>query len=121
MALALPLVILRRQRVVLRGTLQGSAAPPPRRALSKTGQSLRPYHAAQSAENKSASLSDDASPGTGELLAAISRVDFSSAMFAGKAFAIATGLVAVGGVALTLAVKTFMGVQDVRGYNCSLS
>lgn len=90
-------------------------APPPRRATASLGHSP----AVQSTENKATSLSHNVSPRTGELLAAISRVDFSTAIYAGKAFAIATGLVAVGGVALTLAVKTFMGVQDVRGYDYS--
>lgn len=56
---------------------------------------------------------EHSSPGTGELLSAISKVDFSTAIYAGKAFGIATGLVTVGAVALTLGVKAVMGVEDV--------
>jgi len=114
--LALPLLALRRQRVNVKKTLKGSAAPPPRRTTGRIGQQGPSYsHAVQSTESNSTS-SHNTSPRTGELLAAISRVDFSTAIYAGKAFAIATGLVAVGGVALTIAVKTFMGVQDAREF-----
>jgi len=37
----------------------------------------------------------------------------STALLAAKAFLIATGLVAVGGVAFTWVVKTTLGVEDV--------
>ncbi|KAG6856612.1 hypothetical protein H0H87_002567 [Tephrocybe sp. NHM501043] len=46
----------------------------------------------------------------------MSRVDFSTAMYAGKAFAIATGIVTVGGVVLTLGVKSILGVQDTKEF-----
>ena len=45
-------------------------------------------------------------------------MDQSSALLAAKALLIATGLVAVGGVAFTWAVKTTLGVENVN-FNAS--
>jgi hypothetical protein len=54
------------------------------------------------------------SPRVGELVSAISKTDLSTAVYAGKAFMIATGIVTVGAVAISFGVKTVMGVKDVR-------
>ncbi|TFK33648.1 hypothetical protein BDQ12DRAFT_727588 [Crucibulum laeve] len=57
---------------------------------------------------------DFTSPSTGKLLSAISKADTSTAIYAGKAFEIATGLVAVFEIGLTLSVKSFMGLIFTR-------
>jgi hypothetical protein len=51
------------------------------------------------------------SPGIGEVM---SQMNQSTAFLAAKAFLIATGLVAVGGVAFTWAVKTTLRVENVN-------
>ncbi|KAF9456428.1 hypothetical protein BDZ94DRAFT_1315165 [Collybia nuda] len=118
-ALGIPLIYLARQRTsVARTLLKKSSAAPPRR----TGGSTTPLgrkSGASASETASASTSstvEHSSPGTGELLSAISRVDFSTAIYAGKAFGIATGIVTVSAVALTLGVKNVMGVQDTQEF-----
>ncbi|KAF5380071.1 hypothetical protein D9615_006262 [Tricholomella constricta] len=120
-ALAIPLVFLARQRknVIRKALNESSTAPPRRRGPASTGIAARkPISTASgTAETTSSSSSTEfKSPGTGELLSAISRVDFSTAIFAGKAFAIATGIVTVGGVALAVGVKSMMGVSDTREF-----
>jgi hypothetical protein len=52
----------------------------------------------------------------GELMSAISQMNQSTALLAAKAFIVATGLVAVGGVTFTWAVKTALGVEDAREF-----
>jgi hypothetical protein len=64
--------------------------------------------------------SSEDSPRVGELVSAISKVDISTAMYAGKAFLIATGIVAVGGLTLSLGVKALMGVEDVGGIHLKI-
>jgi hypothetical protein len=44
----------------------------------------------------------------------MSQMNQSTALLAAKAFLIATGLVAVGGVAFTWTVKTTLGVENVK-------
>ena len=44
---------------------------------------------------------------------ALSHLNASTGVFAAKAFAIATGIVAVSGVTLVLCVKEVLGVKDV--------
>lgn len=44
----------------------------------------------------------------------MSQMDQSATLLAAKALLIATGLVAVGGVAFTWAVKTTLGVENVN-------
>lgn len=46
-------------------------------------------------------------------MSAVSRVNMSTGMLAAKAFAIATGIVALGGAALVWSVKEALGVKDV--------
>ncbi|KAF8632511.1 hypothetical protein AX15_001844 [Amanita polypyramis BW_CC] len=61
--------------------------------------------------------SEFSAPGPKELLSAISRVDYSTAMFAGRAFGIATCIVTVGAVVLTMGIKMAMGVQDMNEFS----
>ncbi|KAF8165644.1 hypothetical protein B0H34DRAFT_787095 [Crassisporium funariophilum] len=120
LALAIPLVMLRRQRGgALRTALKESSAPPPRRGAVGAAGPMRGSGSSTvstSAQETVVESSDSSSPGVGELMSAIGRMDFSTAFMAGKAFAIATGLVAVGGFGLTWAVKVTMGVQDAREF-----
>ncbi|KAG5639818.1 hypothetical protein DXG03_003332 [Asterophora parasitica] len=89
--------------------------PPRRSGPSLRGITARKLAAATAETTSSRTSSVELkSPGTGELLTAISNVDFGTAMYAGKAFVIATGIVTVGGVALAVGVKEVMGVHDVR-------
>lgn len=44
----------------------------------------------------------------------MSQLNLGTAMFAGKAFLIATGLVTIGGGLFAWAVKTVLGVEHVR-------
>jgi len=46
-------------------------------------------------------------------VSAISKADVSTAVYAGKAFMIATGIVMAGALAISFGVKTVMGVKDV--------
>ncbi|KAG6853552.1 hypothetical protein C0991_003344 [Blastosporella zonata] len=115
-ALALPLVFLARQRKqVLRKALTESNAAPPRRS-TKAVSVPRPSTFVYGGSEVKSSSSHFSTPGTSELLSAISKVDLSTGVYAGKAFAIATGIVTVGGVALTLGVKSLMGVEDTKEF-----
>jgi hypothetical protein len=118
-ALGIPLIYLARQRTTtVRTALKGSSAAPPRRTGGSPAQLGRKTGNVSSGpvSNAASSTVEHSSPGTSELLSAISRVDFSTAIYAGKAFGIATGIVTISAVALTIGVKSYMGVQDVRGY-----
>lgn len=117
--MGIPLIYLARQRTsVVRTALKESSAAPPRRTGGSPTQLGRNTGTplSEPVSNAASSVVEHTSPGTGELLSAISRVDFSTAIYAGKAFGIATGIVTVSAVALTLGVKSAMGVQDVCGY-----
>ncbi|KAG6917494.1 hypothetical protein DXG01_002358 [Tephrocybe rancida] len=115
-ALALPLVFLARQRkTVLRKALKESTVAPPRRSVRSEPLTRKSTPVSDNVEVKSSSA-HSSTPGTGELLSAISNVDFSTAIYAGKAFGIATGIVTVGGVALTLGIKSIMGVEDTKEF-----
>jgi len=46
-------------------------------------------------------------------MSAVSQINMSTGMLAAKAFAIATGIVALGGAALVWSVKEVLGVKDV--------
>ncbi|KAF8997062.1 hypothetical protein BDQ17DRAFT_1249047 [Cyathus striatus] len=120
LALAIPLFMLRKQRgsTLLRTSLKNSEAPPPRRTGASAGSGARtPLTKPPSTSTPTTEAKPDfSSASTGELLAAISRVDFSTAIYAGKAFAIATGLVSVFGIVLTFGVKATMGVQDAQEF-----
>ncbi|KNZ73709.1 hypothetical protein J132_10380, partial [Termitomyces sp. J132] len=115
-ALAIPLVVLaRRRNSVLRKALSESNAAPPRRSAN-SGRVARPSTpSSQSSETKGSSV-HFVTPGAGELLSAISKADSSTALWAGKAFAIATGIVTVGGIALVFAVQSSMGVKDTKEF-----
>ncbi|RDB27132.1 hypothetical protein Hypma_004571 [Hypsizygus marmoreus] len=117
LALAIPLVVLARQRrTVLRKALNESTAAPRRRVGTTNPGHLGRKSVPASSDAKADSAVEFSSPGTGELLSAISRVDFSTAIYAGKAFGIATGIVTVSAVVLTFGVKALMGVQDTREF-----
>ncbi|KAF8056533.1 hypothetical protein FPV67DRAFT_640644 [Lyophyllum atratum] len=114
-ALAIPLVMLaRRRQNILRKSLNESSVAPPRRHGTTSGGRFASKPAAVLESSKSKSTALHASQG--ELLSEVSKTDLGGALFAGKAFAIATGIVTVGGVALTLGVKTVMGVRDTKEF-----
>jgi len=113
--------MLKKQRSVLRVALKGRSAPPPRRLVDHAlatprGSSLPLSTLSSNAETPalSSSESDSASPGIGEMMSALSRMNASTALMAAKAFGIATAMVAVGGVGLAFGVKNALGVNDVR-------
>ncbi|KAG6832052.1 hypothetical protein H0H92_005474 [Tricholoma furcatifolium] len=116
--LALPLVYIARQRkTVLRKSLAASNAAPPRRSVAVgAGGVVRKTAAIPETTEFKSSSEHFSSPGMGEMLSAISRVDASMAKFAGKAFAIATGLVVVGAVGLTVGVQMVVGVDNVKDF-----
>ncbi|KAG6806916.1 hypothetical protein H0H92_009577 [Tricholoma furcatifolium] len=114
--LALPLVYIARQRkTVLRKSLTASNAAPPRRSVSAGGLVRKTAAIPETTEFKSSS-EHFSSPGMGEMLSALSRIDASMAKFAGKAFAIATGLVVVGAVGLTVGVQMVVGVDNMKDF-----
>ena len=116
--------MLNRQRVgmnTLRVSLKNSQIPPPPRRSNTTLTSLRSTTTTSAFSSTSkqgpagttSESSESSSPGMGELISAISQMNQSTALLAAKAFLIATGLVAVGGVAFTWAIKTTLKVEDV--------
>jgi hypothetical protein len=115
----IPLFMIRRQRgAALRVSLKNSAPPPPRRSSSTAAnfdpKSITAGSASPSTTEVVESFSSEgASPGIGEMMSALSRMNASSALMAAKAFGIATALVAVGGMGLMWGVKTTLGVNDV--------
>lgn len=120
LALAIPLFMLHRQRAgkdILRISLNSLKSPPPPRRSSST---LSPRHgatASQQTTSESEPSDFSSSPG---LVSALSQINQSSALLAAKAFIVATGLVAVGGVTLTWAVKATLGIQDVFSLRSSI-
>ena len=118
-ALAIPLLYLARQRrTVLRKTLPSASPPPLRRTVFPSQKFTllpltRPH---EKVHFKDSSPSVFASLGTRELLSAIVEADYSIAIFAGKAFAIATGVVAATGAVFVLGVKSSLDVRDVRNF-----
>lgn len=119
-ALAVPLVLLARQRGnALRYALKESPAPPPRRAGSIPVVHISRNRSLISSEPASIRApSAEDSPRVGELVSAISKADINTTLYAGKAFVIATSIVTVGGLALAYGVKMVMGVKDVRLLHC---
>jgi len=124
LALAIPLFMLNRQRIG-KNTLQFSlktsqkTPPPPRRSTTTTTPStLRTTSKEGLAETtlESSDSSSSSSPGLREMISAISQMNQSTALLAAKAFFIATGLVAIGGITFTWAVKTTLGVEDAREF-----
>ncbi|KAH6885678.1 hypothetical protein BKA70DRAFT_1574282 [Coprinopsis sp. MPI-PUGE-AT-0042] len=126
LALAIPMLMVRRSRNAMasRVSLHGpSASAPPRRIRGAAGSA--------SAESTTARLKSLAStPATsqpfqfkmgtaseetsvGSLTSAMSKLNLSNAMFAAKAFTIATGLVTVTGFGLAWSVKSVLGIDNV--------
>ncbi|EAU83047.2 hypothetical protein CC1G_08984 [Coprinopsis cinerea okayama7 len=129
LALAIPMLMVRRQRnMVSKMSLHGSTAAPPRRlkaggggaTAEETTARLKSLAAEPSSSRavdfKMESASDSEGSGVGSMMSAMSRLNLQNALFAGKAFAIATALVAVGGTAFAWTVKSVMGVQDTREF-----
>jgi len=121
-ALAIPMIVLARQRhTILRKGLSESSAPPPLRrasAGSTSGGLVGPRIQTSLASSTPSTTSKDefSSPGTGELLSVVSKADLSTAMFAGKALAIATGIVTVSGIVIVTSVKAILGVNDTKEF-----
>lgn len=108
-----------------------AATPPPRRRLVSAqdgGTSVADLRArlvarASTPTNvslKAESPQDETSPGLGSLMSAMSQLNLSNAMFAGKAFLIATGLVTVGGGLLAWGVKTALGVNEAHEFGTKM-
>jgi len=115
-ALIVPLFWLRRQRgrAVLAHQTQTTLAQHQTTAISAVhfARGLRvptTTPASPPAPEPSESSSEHPS-----LFTALSHADTSTALFAAKAFGIATFLVALGGVGITWTVKTMMGIDNVR-------
>ena len=123
-ALAVPLVLLRRQRLrasVLSKSASSSmvtSAPPVRRAPRRGVPSSAPPPHVASALTPASTHSVEASSPLQSSSGASSRVakedSFDGALFSLKAFGIATALVVAGGAAGVWGVKTYFGVRDVR-------
>lgn len=126
-ALAIPLVLLRRQRAsasalsksgsssmvtsvppVRRAPKRGvlSTAPPPRAAPALTPASTEATHSVE------ATSPLQRSSGAPECIA--NEDSFNGALYSLKAFSIATALVVASGAAGVWGVKTYLGVRDVR-------
>jgi hypothetical protein len=117
LALAIPLLMIRRQRSsVARLSLKDTVAPPPRRNVA-AGRATLPTTSSSTATVETvveAYSSEGASPGMGEMMSALSKMNKSSAILAAKAFGIATALVVISGAGIVWGVKNALGVQDVR-------
>ncbi|CAA7265063.1 unnamed protein product [Cyclocybe aegerita] len=128
LAIAIPLLVLRRQRASFKrlSLSSSSAAPPPRRgpatgsrtsSLPRTsGSTLEHSTLQREVPIFAESEPDRTSPSMGEMVSALSKLNASTAWMAAKAFTIATGLVTVGGVVLAWGVKEGMGVRDAREF-----
>ncbi|KAF8801742.1 hypothetical protein BYT27DRAFT_7261654 [Phlegmacium glaucopus] len=126
LALAIPFFILRRQQATaLRISPKNTQTPPPRRSATMLtplrGPSTTPSPISlpiskQGLGTTSEPFDASSSPGTGGLISALSQMNQSTALLAAKAFLIATGLVAVGGITFTWAVKTTLGVEDAKEF-----
>ena len=120
LALTIPLLMLHRQRI----SFNNLKTPPPLRRSNGTSPSLTslrgttasafPSTSKQGLEATSEPSDMSSSPGMGEVISAISQMNQSTAFLAAKAFLVATGLVAVGGVVFTWAVKRTLGVENVN-------
>lgn len=114
-ALAIPLVLLRRRRTV---SLRDNIAPPPRRAIATTSVHLRRPTPLPTSSSTSSSVdnlfSADPDKASLHMMTALSHISASSATLAVQAFAIATGIVAVGGTVIVWGVREALDVKDVK-------
>ena len=115
LALAIPLLMLRRQRAGLQIALKPA---PPRRTASPS--LCRPASLPASSLSVENTLSADPDRASLNMMSALSHVNPSSAILAAKAFAIATGIVAVGGAVFIWGIKETLGVKDVCNSSVSL-
>ena len=116
LALAIPLLMLRKRGRAARVSLKGSVVPPTRNAQASARlpqATVTP--AASSSEPIITSLREEIeTPSAGEMMSALARMNASSALMAAKAFGIATALVLAGAGGLAWTVRTTMDVHDVR-------
>jgi hypothetical protein len=105
-ALAVPIILLRKQRAAIANSLRESSAPP-RRA----GTFSRPL----------TQISPRTGPGTVSLTKPAAKdsvwsspISLNAVLYAAKAFGVATLLVAAGSATALWGVKSILGVQDVR-------
>ncbi|KAF9476047.1 hypothetical protein BDN70DRAFT_882959 [Pholiota conissans] len=118
LALAIPLLMLRR-RGITKLSLKDASAPPPRRAQpgATVPQTSASSTAVSSSEPVVTSLRTEIeTPSVGEMMSALSKMNASSALLAAKAFGIATALVVAGGAGIAWSVRTTMDVHDVRDF-----
>ncbi|KAF8325709.1 hypothetical protein F5887DRAFT_1201345, partial [Amanita rubescens] len=114
-ALIVPLFWLRRQRGrALAHQTQTTLAPT---ALSAV-HFARGLRAPTTSASSPAPEPTESSSEHPSLFTALSHADTSTALFAAKAFGIATLLVALGGVGITWTVKTTMGVDNMHDFGC---
>ena len=113
LALAIPFVMLRRQRAVLQMTLRENNAPPPRRIKLSASHNIRRTSTSTPAPSSQDNIFTDSDGASPSMMTAFSHLNASTGILAAKAFAIATGIVAVSGVTLVLCVKEVLGVKDV--------
>ncbi|PPR06023.1 hypothetical protein CVT26_007502 [Gymnopilus dilepis] len=120
LAIAIPLVMVRRQRAgVMRMSMRsGNTAPPPRRSSGPIAPLSSTTSASSTSQNVSLhqSIKEALSEESASLMTGLSRMNKSSGLLAAKAFAIATGLVAVGGFGMIWTVKMALGIQDAREF-----
>ncbi len=129
-ALAIPLVLLRRQRARVPALSKSgsssmvTSAPPVRRAPTRGVPSTAPPPRAVSAltpaSTKATPSVEASSPlqgSSGAPLRVAKEDGFNGALYSLKAFSIATALVVTGGAATVWGVKTYLGVRDVRKKN----
>ncbi|KAF8337295.1 hypothetical protein F5887DRAFT_984707, partial [Amanita rubescens] len=114
-ALIVPLFWLRRQRGrALAHQTQTTLAPT---ALSAV-HFARGLRAPTTSASSPAPEPTESSSEHPSLFTALSHADTSTALFAAKAFGIATLLVALGGVGITWTVKTTTGVDNMHDFGC---
>ncbi|KAI9434865.1 hypothetical protein H4582DRAFT_747755 [Lactarius indigo] len=124
-ALAVPLVLLRRQRArtsALSNSVSSSmvtSAPPVRRAPTRgVPPTAPPPRAAQALTPASTKATPSVEASSSS--AAFSRIaqedGFNGALYSLKAFSIATALVVAGGAASVWGVKTYLGVRDTQEF-----
>ncbi|KAM6492788.1 hypothetical protein JOM56_012512 [Amanita muscaria] len=114
--LTIPLLIIRRQRPSSpsQATTAFAAVNFARPNLLGTKPTIKPPLDINPTPQSSSS--EFSSPGPRELVSAISRVDHSTALLAGKAFGIATLIVTCSAFVVTWSAKTVMGIEDTRDF-----
>ncbi|KAH9030780.1 hypothetical protein EDB85DRAFT_2074204 [Lactarius pseudohatsudake] len=121
-ALAVPLVLLRRQRArasALNKSVSSSmttSAPPVRRAPTRGVPSTAPPPRAAPALTPAATPSVEAISPSADSSRVAQEDGFNGALYSLKAFSVATALVVAGGAASVWGVKTYLGVRDTQEF-----